>query len=300
MTDPSWLRDPDSAWQIKLARAEEHIDDLAGQIGVFVRSGTYQVEAEQGADPLETVYRLRMSQPIPRRFSAVVGDALNNMRSALDCAIYGLACRNMGRELTPAEEAACQFPIYGVSAELDAFFRRRYIPELLGPNEDAIRAVQPGALHDYLAAQGGTGLHPREEEVAYDSLTLLSRLTKIDKHRRLHVITWWPDLIYWGSDLPTNRRWRWGQPPFEDGAILGILIDDPQNPEPSPGVRHELQLRVWLPPTSSASSAQLLAAAVVNSEVVRLLTGLHQHLARRVLPRLFQQAPTHLSPPLPG
>jgi hypothetical protein len=271
-----------------MARAEEHIHDLTEQIGTFVRSGTYEVEAEHGDDPLETFYRLRMSRPIPRWFSAVVGDALNNMRSALDCAIYGLTRRNVARELTPAEEAAGQFPIYGVKTELDRFFQRRYIPELLGPNEDAIRAVQPGALHDYLAVQGGTDLHPREEEVAYDSLTLLNRLTKIDKHRRLHVITWWPDLIYWGSDVPASRRWRWGQPPFEDGAVLGILINDPERPGPSPDVHHELQLRVWLPPASSASSARLLAAAVVNSEVVRLLTGLHQHLAWRVLPRLFR------------
>jgi len=285
MTDPGWWLDPDLAWQVKMARSKEHIDDLTKQIDTFVRSGTYEVEAEHGDDPLETVYRLRMSRPIPRRFSAIVGDALTNMRSALDCAIYGLVRRNVDRELTPAEEAACQFPIYEVKTELDAFFQRRYLPELLGPNEDAIRAVQPGALHDYLAAQGGTDLHPREEEVAYDSLTLLNRLTKIDKHRRLHVITWWPDLIYWGSDLPARRRWRWGQPPFEDGAVLGFLVDDPG---PPPGVRHELQLRVWLPPASSASSARLLAAAVINSEVVRLLTGLHQHLAWRVLPRLFQ------------
>jgi len=152
MTDPGWWLDPDLAWQVKMARSKEHIDDLTKQID-FVRSGTYEVEAEHGDDPLETVYRLRMSRPIPRRFSAIVGDALTNMRSALDCAIYGLVRRNVDRELTPAEEAACQFPIYEVKTELDAFFQRRYLPELLGPNEDAIRAVQPGAFHDYLVRQ---------------------------------------------------------------------------------------------------------------------------------------------------
>ena len=39
---------------------------------------------------------------------------------------------------------------------------------------------------------GTTELRPREEEVAYDPLWLLSRLSNIDKHRRLHLTAWWP------------------------------------------------------------------------------------------------------------
>ncbi len=272
-----------------MARAEEHIDDLEEKVAAFMSGGTYQVEAERGDDPLERAYRLRMSRRIPPRFSAIVGDALHNMRSALDCAAYGLARRNVGRDLTPAEEGACKFPIYGTKADLDAFLQGRHIPVLLGPSEDAIRAVQPGALHDYLAQRGGIELHSRDEEVAYDSLMVLNRLTNIDKHRRLHVVTWWPDLVYWGSDNPTDRRWRWGRPPFEDGAVLGVLIDDPDHPEPPPELHHDMQLRVWLqPPAGSSASARLIAAATIDIELVRLLTALHQHLARRVLPRLFQ------------
>jgi len=49
-----------------------------------------------------------------------------------------------------------------------------------------------------------------------------------------------------------------------------------------------MQLRVWLPPASGASPARLLAAATINSELIRLLTGIHQHVARRVLPRLLR------------
>lgn len=57
--------------------------------------------------------------------------------------------------------------------------------------------------------------------------------------------------------------------------MLGVLIDDPDHPERLPGVHHEMQLRVWLPPASGASSARLLAAATINSELIRLLTGIH-------------------------
>jgi hypothetical protein len=111
--------------------------------------------------------------------------------------------------------------------------------DLYGPRErQAIRDVQPACLHDEVARLGTMELHPREEEVTYDSLWLLSRLSNIDKHRRLHLTAWWPDIVYWGSDEPSHRRWRWGQPPYEDGRILGRLINDSTHPEP-PATLHE-------------------------------------------------------------
>lgn len=93
--------------------------------------------------------------------------------------------------------------------------------------------------------------------------------------RRLHVVTCWPDLIYWGSNGPSRRRWQWGTPPFEDGAILGHLFDDPADPEPLPKLYHEIELRLTDPLGATTTS------------VVRLLESMHRHVTYRVLPHVL-------------
>ena len=128
----------------------------------------------------------------------------------------------------------------------------------------------------------------RHEEVAYDYLTLLDRLSNIDKHRRVHLVASWPALVYWGSDEPSRLRWRWGQPPFNDGTILGRLYQDPQHTELVPEtLQHDMQLRVLRPPE-----------AAVN-DIVSLLRGIHRDVVHRVIPGVLMPQPTdgegHLS-----
>lgn len=275
MTDQTWWLDPECAWWAKADCAKGHIDTLAGQVNDFLRAGSYEVIPGQGS-PGETIYRLRMSRQVPIHFSTTLGDALHDLRSALDCAAGGMARRYVKKDLNEDEERACEFPICSKPSELREFFKREPRPSLFGPpQQQAIREVQPAALRDDLAAQGRTDLHERYEEVAYDHLAVLQRLSNIDKHRRLHVVTFWPDLIYWGSDGSSRRRWQWGTPPFKDGAILGHLFDDPEHPEPLPKLYHEIELRLTDPLGATAT------------DVVSLLTGMHRHVTYRVLPHVL-------------
>lgn len=275
MYETNRWRDPTSAWWAKVDRAKHHINTLATDVDSFFRSTAYEVLTEPGEQPDETIYRLRMHRPIPVHFSTTIGDALHNLRSALDCAAYEMARRHVGRELTEQEELACEFPIRDDPHKLDRFFSQRIRQALYGAQErQAIRDVQPAWLHDELAHQGTTELRPREEEVTYDPLWLLSRLSNIDKHRRLHLTVWWPDIVYWGSDEPSHRRWRWGEPPYEDGSILGRLIDDSRHPEPPATLHQEMTLRILYPGAES-------------QDVVPLLDGIHEHLTYRVLPGLL-------------
>lgn len=278
MTNQAWWLDPESAWWAKADCAKGHIDTLAGQVNDFLRAGSYEVVSEE-VSPGETIYRLRMSRPIPIRFSTILGDALHDMRSALDCAAYGMARRYLGRDLDEKQELACEFPIVSKPAELKKFFKREPRPSLFGQREQqAISEMQPAALHDHLAAQGRTDLHDRSDEVEYDLLAVLQRLSNIDKHRRLHIVTFWPDLIYWGSDGPSKRMWKWGTPPFTDGAILGRLFDDSEHPEPPPNLYHEIELRLTEP------------LGATTDDVVSLLTSIHRHVTNRVLPHILSRA----------
>ena len=275
MYETDWWRDRTSAWWAKVDRAEHHINTLAADIDAFLGSTVYEVLPEPGDQPDETIYRLRMHLPIPIHFSTIIGDALHNLRSALDCAAYEMARRHVGRDLTEKEELACEFPIRDDPNKLDKFFSAGGRQALYGAQErQAIRDVQPAWLHDEVASRGVEELRPREESVTYDPLWLLSRLSNIDKHRRLHLTAWWPDIVYWGSDKPSRRRWRWGQPPYEDGRVLGRLIDDSEHPEPPAMLRQEMTLRILYPGAES-------------QDVARLLEGIHQDLTYRVLPRLL-------------
>ena len=147
-----WWRDPASAWWAKVDRAKHHINALAADIDSFLGSTAYEVLAEPGEQPNETIYRLRMPRSIPVDFSTTIGDALHNLRSALDCAAYEMARRHVGRDLTEKEELACEFPIRDDPDNLNRFFSERGRQALYGPNErQAIRDVQPAWLHDEVA-----------------------------------------------------------------------------------------------------------------------------------------------------
>jgi hypothetical protein len=258
-------------------RGQAHLNDLAAEVREFARSGSYEVQQVPGAVPHETDLRLRISKPIPVYVSTIIGDVLHNMRSALDCVAFDLAKRYVGRELTEAEQLKCEFPIRDELAKVDAFFNERTRRPLYGPRERrAIRDVQPGWLHDQIVTTGGTSPQPREDEVRSDLLTLLQRLSNVDKHRTLHLVGWWPDLVYWGSNEGDPQyRWRWGTPPFEDGSVLGTLIGDPGQPAPTPELQHEMELRLFQPPE------------VRSADVVILLRNIHAQLSNWVIPRVL-------------
>ena len=90
-----------------------------------------------------------------------------------------------------------------------------------------------------------------------------------------------PRRVVAGSDLlgcnegDAEYRWRWGRPPFEDGSILDTLIGDAGQPAPAPQLHHEIELWLFQPPE------------VRHSDVVGLLTSIHQRLSGWVMPRVL-------------
>ena len=132
-------------------------------------------------------FRLRVSAPVPAELVTVVGDAIHNMRSALDAVAYELAVRHVGFELDPEQEKATEFPITKGPEEFEAFFwERKRRPELYGDHERAaLRCVQPFAINEgrpgprrRYASLGRAHLHPERAGSAH-------YLSIVDKHRRL-------------------------------------------------------------------------------------------------------------------
>ena len=131
MSDPDRL----SGIRAKIERAKYHVDDLEGRIRAFREANPNLLICNQNPQTSERVFRL--TRQLPTEFSLVVGDAVHNLRSALD----HLACQLVTTAgHTPNRNTS--FPIMdGPPRDRTAFNRK-----VQGVSPDAIRlinAVQP-------------------------------------------------------------------------------------------------------------------------------------------------------------
>jgi hypothetical protein len=79
------IRQPDfSGVWIKVERAKEHISDLQALVERFDHAEPYRVLSYCELDTGDLVYEVKVSDQPPLRWSAIVGDAIHNLRSSLD------------------------------------------------------------------------------------------------------------------------------------------------------------------------------------------------------------------------
>src|SRR5437016_5341591 len=70
--------------RIKMARGLEHITSLREETSRFMRDHPVRCRKERDDGPAEGWAFYVSWEPVPGRFGAIVGDALTNMRAALD------------------------------------------------------------------------------------------------------------------------------------------------------------------------------------------------------------------------
>jgi hypothetical protein len=188
-----------SHW-VKIDRALEHIDALDASVKAWLGKNPYTVREETGpyvdsdGHHITNLRRhalvLRMREPFPREWSALVGDAVHNLRSSLDHLAFALNAKgyaeaNNGAVLPESPSKASQFPIIGHGD------RKRRTSAATILNREARRRLQfahPDALplvkrvQPYLCAEltgGGATTFQRHP------LWLVSELDNTDKHREL-------------------------------------------------------------------------------------------------------------------
>jgi hypothetical protein len=116
----------------------------------------WSVEREP-AGPDGWAYRFRVHKPVPADLAAAIGDAVANMRAALDNIAYELACHHAGT-MSDAEERATFFPICENKTASEKFFQHPLRSKLYGDNERlALQCVQPFARADEMR---NTALNP--------------------------------------------------------------------------------------------------------------------------------------------
>ena len=89
-------------------------------------------------------------------------------------------------------------------------------------------------------------------------LSRLHTLSNIDKHRRLPLLAWFPDLVYWFSDEEEDGyQWRpqkMSPVKFVDGTLLGYLSNRSGSKLPRADLRHEMNLVIDDDPAGLHSS----------------------------------------------
>lgn len=150
----------------KLERAEEHIFNLQDFWWKF-RDRYYRVECEDDPQTGNHIYKLATAPPLDADIPLIAGDAIQNLRSALDHIAYRLVCVGTDSD-GPFDKV--YFPIGELPKEFKA--RIRAIKKCLPTGtEEALRQIE--------AYPGGKG----------EVLWQIHRLNNIDKHRLLLTLT---------------------------------------------------------------------------------------------------------------
>jgi hypothetical protein len=149
--------------RIKLARAGRHIAELNELAGSYLNAKPFSLRktAESNGD---LVWRVSIDRQVPIEWSAIVGDAVHNMRSALDLLAWQLVEANSNQ---PSRDTC--FPIAGgTGIQFEQVLRRA----LLGLSDQAIKFVRRLRLYS-----GGN-----------QTLSQLHALDIVDKHRLVLVV----------------------------------------------------------------------------------------------------------------
>jgi hypothetical protein len=152
--------------QRKVERAYKHIADLNTAVRLFLDSKPYKVGTKRNPQTRQLIYYLTEVSPTPISFSTITGDALQNLRSALDHLAQQLFLVGSGSNVTSRR---VQFLIEQNAAQ----YKGRLQGVVQGMRQDAIDALS--ACEPY---NGGKG----------HDFWVLHELNNIDKHRLLVTV----------------------------------------------------------------------------------------------------------------
>ncbi len=170
--------------RLKLDRAQYHLEALDSEIASFFDREPYVISYEREPDGSEHVYRVHESEVPPLALGATIGDCLQNMRSALDHLVWQLAVHS-GKKTTPSRQTA--FPICDTIEAFRSKGTRVKVGDLTAEYRAGIERLQPFQI----------GPKARDHWLWH-----LNELSRVDRHRVLHVVGGVQDTI----DISTGDR----------------------------------------------------------------------------------------------
>jgi hypothetical protein len=156
----------------KLGRADEHAQAVKAEIKRWRDSRPYTVTREHNADFTRhsLVAHIGIEPPL-LRWTLMVGDAVHNMRAALDHFVYAIAIYEASGQNPPPDERNLLFPICDTCPEFTRTERKRLM-SLSDKVREGIEACQP---------------YHRKHPDLPPLLSVLNELEKTDKHKLLRL-----------------------------------------------------------------------------------------------------------------
>ncbi len=195
---------------LKMDRAQEHLDRLDDEIRPWRTSKPYRLVRERHEVPVtEFRAKVRINPPIPKPVPLLIGDAVHNMRSALDHLANALVIQNGKIPNTSTE-----FPLFADRPPSKSE-KARFMSK--------IDKMSPAARRQIIRLQP----YHRGNDAHFESLWILHRLDIIDKHRELSIIggryslpdTFRPQEVNEAMLVQGGRIYI----PFNDGDEIRIL-----------------------------------------------------------------------------
>lgn len=75
---------------LKVERAKHHVLDLDRQVTDYLTTKPFQLRIRQSENPPQRLVYVEAKEPIPAHFALIIGDAVHNLRSALDHLCFGM------------------------------------------------------------------------------------------------------------------------------------------------------------------------------------------------------------------
>jgi hypothetical protein len=157
--------------RVKVERAKQHILDLNLRLKAFLNSNPYKVGTYRNPETRQLTYFLTGVRNVPPQIGLVVGDVIQNLRSALDHLAFQLYMLGPGGQAGGAGSRT-YFPIADDSAKYKIEAPRK------------IKGLQPDAIKAIDAVQPYKGGNTDKS----DTLWRLEKMNNIDKHRLLIAI----------------------------------------------------------------------------------------------------------------
>jgi hypothetical protein len=198
--------------RLKVKRAKHHIADLDRQIHLFFigKPNPYPLIREVDPEFGDLVFKLGKCSPIPEDFPLIIGDILQNLRTALDHLVWQLILSNGSVPKVPASG----FPIMKSAGE----YKSKSPRKVNGMAPEAIKMID--ALKPYCEGS--------------EDLFGLHILNNADKHRLLLVVgaahtatrvtvRLSPTPREFRVALPAPLKWSY---PLKDGTELYRIFKD--------------------------------------------------------------------------
>lgn len=128
---------PFEASKLKVERAQRHLNELATETRKYMRRDPFRLLIEDSPDPGYHNWIVKLRYGVPGCLSAIIGDVVHNLRTALDLLACDLVRLNGGNDKN------VYFPFSETAGDLDEMIKKRKLHRASPDVVELIRSMKP-------------------------------------------------------------------------------------------------------------------------------------------------------------